>query len=306
MNESTAARRAIVAAGAALLVASAVLLYATGHTVVPGSEDYRPGPVWRVWVPVVAAMVAIRLVPWTTPSGPVDERLRGKMRGRWPRLDLFVLAMCLLGFAAADPVLESVLHVISTALTPLSYFLAKAFFLFLVPVMLVGGFGVLRYDSGPDLPRLSLRVSEGWRWGGLAAIAVYALVAVSPWAVQPPMAGGTVPDRFTAVLVITISLLSSPILEEIFYRGMLQTRLEFVLGRWPGIVAASFAYSLFSLVGSGVPNGFPVALAMSVCVQGVAGVMFGYLWTRYRNMWLNIVLHSFITLLAPVPLSFWG
>jgi membrane protease YdiL (CAAX protease family) len=290
---SLTVRHAIPVGGAVLLAASAALLYATGHTTVPASTDHRPGELWRLWPPILVTLLLVRLLPWTIPeTGHIAERLNRKMSGRSPRRDVAVLLGCVVLFYVLDLLLSAVLSLVDPTLTPLSYFISKAFFLFLVPVVLVGAVGVMRYASGPDVTRLSLKVVEPWRWWGLVAVAGYVLAVLTPWAARTPAAGEILPDRFTVAGVLIVTLLWSPVLEEVFFRGMLQTRLEYVVGRWPGIVLASGVYAAAGLIGGTAPNGAATAVATAVCVQGTAGLMYGYLWSRYRNMWLNLLLHT--------------
>jgi membrane protease YdiL (CAAX protease family) len=104
---------------------------------------------------------------------------------------------------------------------------------------------------------------------------------------------------FTWVFVI----LAAAFPEEFLFRVLLQTRLEALLGRWNGIALAALAFGLFHfparlpLVWLPLTHGSlaPAVLftvASVVTVQGSVGVMWGYLWSRYRNAWLQVLLHT--------------
>lgn len=42
--------------------------------------------------------------------------------------------------------------------------------------------------------------------------------------------------------------------------------------------------------------GLPLGLASIVAFQGVFGLMQGYLWSRYRNLWAVILVHVVVNL----------
>nr|WP_246422317.1 CPBP family intramembrane glutamic endopeptidase [Nocardiopsis mwathae] len=124
----------------------------------------------------------------------------------------------------------------------------------------------------------------------------------APWASQPPDLG-RIPENYALLVVVALSIAGTSLLEEVFFRAMLQTRLEILLGRWPGIVLASLCYGVAGVLAATYPDDLGVAIAMAISVQGVAGLMYGYLWSRYRNIWLNFGLHACITTLALIPLT---
>jgi uncharacterized protein len=93
--------------------------------------------------------------------------------------------------------------------------------------------------------------------------------------------------------------------EEIFYRIILQTRIEKLFGWSASIIFSSIMFSLFH---------FPSRIILSSGVEGeagnllsvftgtllpvfVIGIIFGFLWNRYRNIYLLISLHFGIDLL---------
>ncbi|GAA1750679.1 hypothetical protein GCM10009681_22210 [Luedemannella helvata] len=172
----------------------------------------------------------------------------------------------------------------------------------LVFVLLTWGLYRDNWLGTPDLwsPR------GGWRWWGpLPALAAFALLtSVGPFAGSHPDAADY-PDPAVLALAATITFFTANVAEELFYRVILQTRLEAALGRWPAIVAGALLFALLHLPTHGQTasplGGLPVTLAAIVVFQGTAGLFLGYLWSRYRNAWAQIAAHTIINTL---PLAF--
>jgi membrane protease YdiL (CAAX protease family) len=138
-------------------------------------------------------------------------------------------------------------------------------------------------------------VTGGWPAAVLAlpAVAVWFVLArISPLA--PPLSGD-LPDPVTLAVGSLITLVTASVLEEVFYRRWLQTRLEARLGRWPGVLIAAL---LFAGMHSYRLEDDSVALGLCtiVAVQGVLGLLLGYLWSRYRNIWIPITIHTLTNL----------
>lgn len=105
-----------------------------------------------------------------------------------------------------------------------------------------------------------------------------------------------------------VPLITAAIPEEIFYRGILQTRIEFAWGRWPGVLLSAALFSLFHLpsrliLSSGVEGtagNVPSILMGTALPTFVAGLVFGFLWSRYRNLPALIALHYGLDFLPAV------
>lgn len=145
-----------------------------------------------------------------------------------------------------------------------------------------------------------------WRWiAPIPALVVFAYLALlSPLAGPLPQAEDY-PDPVVLVIIASITFFTANVVEELFYRVMLQTRLEAALGRWPGIVLTSLLFALMHLPTHGQSDsalaGLPLTLGAIMVQQGVFGLFVGYLWSRYRNVWVLIAAHSIINTL---PLLF--
>src|ERR1035437_8515112 len=118
-----------------------------------------------------------------------------------------------------------------------------------------------------------------------------------------------IPSNLFKILIgMLLPLIAAAIPEELFYRVILQTRIEKLGGWCLSIVASSILFSLFH---------FPSRYHLSAGVEGTAGdlgsvflgtliptfilgLILGFLWNRYRNIFLLIALHYGIDLLPSV------
>ena len=98
-------------------------------------------------------------------------------------------------------------------------------------------------------------------------------------------------DLTTLVVAATATALTASIGEEIFYRYWLQTRVEALWGRWPAILLASAIFGLMHLASHTAGHGVGIGVAIVIANQGVLGIACGYLWRRYRRLWLPILMH---------------
>lgn len=157
--------------------------------------------------------------------------------------------------------------------------------------------------EGTALSDIAITVTEHWRWLGLApvllAISLVGLL-LAPFRVGwPPVA--------IMLGVLTIFLVAM-VCEEAFFRTMIQTRLEVLWGRWAGIITTSLLFALFWAVVQPytvlVPlpgDTFPHDLGMALLTYIPLGLLCGYLWACYRNLWLNIVLRTGLLFVAYPP-----
>jgi membrane protease YdiL (CAAX protease family) len=141
-----------------------------------------------------------------------------------------------------------------------------------------------------------------WRWvgPGVSAVALL-LLPVLGFFVMPEKPGHGVP--FGVVLAVwLVAFFGAGFPEEFFYRVLLQTRLELLWGRWNGLAVAALLFGLlhvpsrFALVYLGTTSSpgldFAVTLAFVLTGQTAIGILLGYMWMRYRNAWVNVLLHT--------------
>ncbi|WP_176126559.1 type II CAAX endopeptidase family protein [Mycobacterium sp. D16R24] len=278
------------------LLATAVLLFTiaigglviTGHTVVRFSSDEaaEPYPLWKPLTSSLIVLLLTRLVPVRLPAidpladiGP--ERLTREV---W----------VLVGAALAFPAL-----VVAAAATGIPrdavYSPIKVLMFLVVPLLAFRIFrgGVpqepkARWAARLDRTRLLAPIIPVVAWIVLARLGPLAPPAI-------PLA--SLPDPLTIAVASLITLLTASVLEEVFYHGYLQTRLESLVGRWPAIATSSVLFAAMHIASHVQVNTVAVDLATIVAVQGTFGVMQGYLWSRYRNIWAPIAIHIAVNLI---------
>jgi len=115
-------------------------------------------------------------------------------------------------------------------------------------------------------------------------------------------------------------ILAVGLVEEFFFRALLQARLAALLRSETGAILISGV--IFGLVhapgyflrGSGQLDGLGASpsplLAIGYCIvlMSVAGFFFGIIWSRTRNLWLLMALHAMVDLLPNLPtfIRDWG
>ncbi|HZR40146.1 MAG TPA: CPBP family intramembrane glutamic endopeptidase [Ktedonobacteraceae bacterium] len=159
---------------------------------------------------------------------------------------------------------------------------------------------VWRY--GGSAQQLGLRgITNIWRWiAPVIILLLYTgLLSLNYLGTKAP---GFSPWPVLAVILVTFLAAAFP--EEFFYRVLLQTRLEALVGRWNGIAISSLFFGLlhlpsrFAFVWLGHTGNPALDLTLALkevfVAQVVEGIFLGYLWARYRNAWINMLLHLIV------------
>lgn len=182
--------------------------------------------------------------------------------------------------------------------------------LLLVPVI----FFIRRY--GGSAKQLGVAdIANAWGWIVPLGIAALYILFYSTGVWRASMLGGDHSVPFGLVLLMwLIALFGAGFPEEYFYRVLLQTRLELLLGRWNGLALATLLFGLlhlpsrypFEWLGK-TPGGSPLfelvlAFAAILLVQTAIGFFLGFMWMRYRNAWAQVLLHTAIDALTFVYL----
>ncbi|MET9343681.1 CPBP family intramembrane glutamic endopeptidase [Nonomuraea sp. NPDC003804] len=264
----------LTGAGLAVFVVAYASLILTGTTMIRQSAD--PGAtgvsLWAALLPPLAAIVLAALV---APRTAVPRPLAGL-----PRPRLVKETWLLLAAALAFPV------AVALAGRGLLYPVAKILLLLVVPLV---GFRLIR-GRGPVARSIPAPVT--WLAPLPAFAAWFLLAEVSP--LSPPLTQ-QLPDPVTLAVGSLITLLTASVLEEIFYRAWLQTRLEALYGTPPAVLATALLFAAMH-VSHIDPAAVGVGVASIVAAQGMFGLMQGYLWARYRNIWVIILIHVIVNL----------
>ena len=265
------------AAGLAAIIGSCVWLLATGRDEVRYTADSADTvALWRLWLPALVGLALTRLVPPRLP--PVD--LLGDADARQVRREAAICAL-------AAAVYAIVLPLGGRPPPDLWYIAVRVVLLVGVPL------AVLRTDRRL-IPTPPPEARPGrWYWAGpaVSVAAWFALDWIGPFGPPdaPRDAGGA--EGLTLLALVAMGFVINSLLEEIVYRFWLQTRLERVLGVWPGIVVTSLLWAVWHVAIQGTGD-LAYDLAAAVARQGVLGLFLGSLWSRYRNPWAVIIVHG--------------
>ena len=277
--------RGLLTAAGLLFVIAIGGLALTGHTLVRFSSDEAAGP-YPLWMPLASALIVLLLTRLVPPHLPAIDPLAGIDRRRLIR-EVWVLVGAALAFPA--------LIVTATAAgvpRDAVYSSIKVLMFLVIPLL---AFRMLRGD-GPKA-RWRARLDRTRILAPIVPVVAWiALARLGPLA-PPASALSGLPDPVTVAVASLITLLTAGVLEEVFYRGFVQTRLESLVGRWPAIATASVLFAAMHIASHVHATTVAVDLATIVAVQGTFGVMQGYLWSRYRNIWAPIAIHIAVNLI---------
>lgn len=108
---------------------------------------------------------------------------------------------------------------------------------------------------------------------------------------------------FSASFLLAVTTVG--FVEELFFRGLLQSRLAACLGsEWRGVLGASLLFGLFHLPMYFFSPFEPTqgnlvwALASVITEQAIVGVLLGVLWARTHNLVAPVLVHAFIDAMA--------
>jgi membrane protease YdiL (CAAX protease family) len=111
------------------------------------------------------------------------------------------------------------------------------------------------------------------------------------------------PVKFIIAFVISFcfSIMLFGFTEELFFRGMLQSRMAIVLNsNIRALLVTSFLFGIYHFPNlyfnpnTQTHGNLGWSIASFVTEQMFAGILLGILWMRYKNLYLNILLHGLI------------
>ncbi|GAA1983949.1 hypothetical protein GCM10009799_06690 [Nocardiopsis rhodophaea] len=253
-----------------------------------------------VWLPTLTGIALAWVLTERAYVRDLDERTWRALRGHPIGSELTWLLIFLACFIGGSALLATVFGQLLAGVpfTPV----VRVIFLFMLPILFVDRAGFTLTGYGAAMPAHVLRVAEAKRWLGVVPlIACCALAAVSVYPTSPP-------TPKLVILAAAVGFITVAIPEEVFFRSMLQSRLERLAGRWAGILLSSLLYALtYAVLGSynefsPLPEGeLHSDVAHALLTYGVLGVLYGYVWVCYRNLWLNVALHGALALVVASP-----
>ncbi|WP_239645995.1 CPBP family intramembrane glutamic endopeptidase [Nocardiopsis valliformis] len=274
-------------------------------------QDVMYGGGYRLlvsWGPAVAAgVLAGLLAVYFGRRRELDTRVRQALTTQPVHRQLIWLGCCLVACVVAIAGLYWVLSALgpgadASTTAPISLVPRVLFFLALPAIAIDRLITILRAE-GTGLSEIAMKVTEPWRWLGLTPV-LLAIMLVS-FLLAPFRVGW--PPLVLMVGVLAVFLVAA-LCEEAFFRVMVQTRLELLWGRWAGIITTSLLFALFYaliqpyLVLIPLPGDtFVHHLGMALLTYTPIGLLCGYLWACYRNIWLNTLLRTGLFFLAYPP-----
>lgn len=158
------------------------------------------------------------------------------------------------------------------------YVLTKAVLLIVAPLIAVA---LIRRSVTIDVGRAA------WRWWAPG-------IAILVWAILRSFVSSSpdysAVDASTLLIAATATAVTAGFGEELFYRRLLQTRLEALLSPWAGVTVASAAFALMHL-GSHATGDLLFDAASVIVVQGSFGLLMGVIWMRFRNFTAIVTAH---------------
>ncbi len=126
-----------------------------------------------------------------------------------------------------------------------------------------------------------------WGVGGGGLSALVGLLAIGEITLPPDL-----PQQLVVAIPLWL-LIASPF-QELFFRGWLQSRLQAALGTWPGFLTALGCFTLwhFTLPIFGPQSSFPMITLRGILGTAAAGLIYGYLLLRTRNIIAPILAHA--------------
>jgi membrane protease YdiL (CAAX protease family) len=278
------------------LVAYAACVALLGALGEPMEEALALLVIFGIAFPVLAWLACLRA---PMPSAPDPPRAHEA----WM---LVALALYVSGFLAIKgPLLETLLpadpdpRLHDTANT-----LLKLFAFVAVPLLAYR----VAYGALPSAGRTGLSPRRQWLvFVGLAATVFAVTLLISRGTRELFGADFTPAQRALGLTLCFLWMaLEAGVVEEVFFRWLLQSRIAAITGsQLSAVCIASLVFGLAHapgmwLRGAGVAEGlgteptFTLTVAYSVTTQGVAGVLFAVLWARTRSLPLVIALHAVV------------
>ncbi|MBE1460069.1 membrane protease YdiL (CAAX protease family) [Nocardiopsis terrae] len=262
------------------------------------------------WLPMaIGGVMAWGLVQAFGRREELDRRIVAAMDGHPLYRELGWMVLLLAGFVVSM-VLLSMLFAFYGAETGIAPDLAmsvalvsRLLFLFAIPLLLLDRSGITVDGKGTAMPSIALKAVEPWRWLGLIPVAVS--VGLIGYLILPHI-GLPAPSLALYAMLVAFAVIAG--CEEIFFRGMMQTRLELLLGRWGGIMVTSVVFAVtYALIQpydavSQLPGHDLVHdTGLALLTYGAASLLYGYLWACFRNTWINILMRvvMFVLILPP-------
>ncbi|MEH7038120.1 CPBP family intramembrane metalloprotease domain-containing protein [Bacillus pseudomycoides] len=268
-----------------VILLSSLWLIWIGETNIRYSADHEGTmPFWNKWIPVIVGILLARFLPFYRKNyNPLQQfeprRIMVQTVVLFLSGSLFTICLLIANFEGM--------------VFQLWFMISEIVFLLFIPLMLL-----LFYQSNLKKERpkpVKSMVSNRWYW-------LTPLIVIIIWGYfnffsvfSTPFVSMRIGITDPTILIATllVGFLINSVLEELFYRVWLQTRLELLLGTWPAILFTSLLWASWHIAihGSGHWGADTATVIMNL---GIVGLFLGYLWARYRSVWVIIIVHGLI------------
>lgn len=274
-----------LATGVLVWLAALVTVALNGGRVRPSADSADTMAMWHAWVAPAVGILAISVLGWRCRHrAPAPAPTRGV------RIQVLVLTLSGIAFIAVLALAGG---------TDPTFTVSKVLLLVVVPLIV---FGLVRDGRAAAPSTGSSAPTRLWRHGAAAVIVLLWGVAkyCLPLAGEGPASTGERPDPLILATILVVGFIVNALIEELFYRRWLQTRVQALIGTCPAIIWVSILWALWhaTIQGTGEPV---VDIAAVILNQGVTGLFFGLLWARLRLLWPLLVAHGAMN---AVPLLF--
>lgn len=257
-------RFTIVISTMLLILISLIYMLVVHNGMVQVSADFEDETaIWQVWI-IALFPLLMTLRPWDKEK--IQPLYKEVPKSTWTLVTLAVVLILLM------------------IVTPKSYvfdlfYIYKLILLFAIPII------IIKRDSVREI--MTIKTVRRWKEPLLVVVVWLVFYILSPLS----EAATYEIDFLTLLIGALISLILNAVVEELFYRKWLQSRLEAALGIWPAICVSAVLWALWhtGIQGSG---GLIDSTAHALVLHGMMGLFSGYFWAKYRNIWLLIFIHG--------------
>ncbi|RKD69565.1 CAAX prenyl protease-like protein [Sinobaca qinghaiensis] len=255
-----------------IIIVSAIWLIIRNNGMIKTSADYEElTSFFQIWVVVGLPALLLYLLPKQKASNnPFSQSPIKKLRLQ--ATILFIMGLLFLIAMMLTPE-ESVFDY---------FYLYKLLFLFIIP------FIIIKIVPAPPMNQSYAKPVQ-WLYPMLVAVLWIYMYFFSPLSLTSNA------DYEIGLLYLfigaAVSFILNSVLEELFYRVWLQTRLEVLLGTWPAVCATAMLWALWHTAIQG-GGSLDLAITNAIVYQGVIGLFLGFLWAKYRNVWVLILIHG--------------
>lgn len=254
-----------------ILVVSSIWIILSNNGRIIVSADFDDSLLlWHHWLIVGLPFVILYLLPYKNPEIlSLQEEEKQTLKSQTH----YLLIAALFYFLAL--IITPAEHVFDF------FYIYKLVFLLFVPLI------IFKWKPKIKLHRHSAK--KQWKFALIPVVVWMFMYFFSPWSSSE---SNTYEMNFLILLTgALVSFLLNSVLEELFYRVWLQTRLEIFLGTWPAICVTALLWAVWHVTIQSAGS-FDVTLANSMANHGLMGLFLGLLWSKYRNFWVLIIVHG--------------